>query len=382
VIALREPVNFTDDFVGFHEMSILFKNSDRLLLIAPHPDDESLAMGGIIQRALKAGAAVRVLFATNGDRNPWPQRWLEKRWRIGHDESQRWGAMRCREARAALKELGFHTEAHFLNFPDQGVTRLLLRADSEIIERLCRELDEWQPTLLVLPSAYDLHPDHNALFVLSQIALDRLGRRDLPQLQYLVHSRRPGLVPRRVDLQLTDHEVRAKRQAILCHGTQMLLSQKRFIAYARPVELFFKPAYELLVVNGHRIRDAFVYAGALNLTVTLPAMRWNKSSLLIVAESVVQGSLRWRLPLPAASGKIRLRDAVTGEPLRYATVRIHGKFAVVKIPIAAFLPFSCAFVKLKRSTVFLDDSGWREVPLPSPRKSGRLKNVDLQLRVP
>ena len=345
-------------------MSILLKNSDRLLLIAPHPDDESLAMGGFIQRAIKAEAAVRLIFATNGDSNPWPQRWVEKRWKIGHDESRRWGTMRCQEARVALKKLGFQKEARFLNFPDQGITRMLMRADLEIVERFCRELDEWKPTLLVLPSSYDLHSDHNALFVLLQIALDRIGRRGLPQLQYLVHSRQPDLVPRRIDLQLADHEVHTKRQAILCHGTQMVLSRKRFVAYARPVEHYFKPAPELPLANGHRIRDTFLGAGALNLTITLPAPRRKGSSLLIVAESLVKGSLRWQLPLPATSRKVRLCDAATDEPLRNATVRINGRFAVVKIPIAIFLPFSRIFVKFKRPTIFLDDSGWREVPLP------------------
>ncbi len=351
------------------DMSILLKHSDRLLLIAPHPDDESLAMGGFIQRALKAGAAVRVIFVTNGGSNPWPQRWVEKRWKIGHDESRRWGAMRCHEARSALKKLGFQKEARFLDLPDQGITRLLLRADLGILERLCRELDDWKPTLLVLPSAYDLHADHNALFVLLQIALDRIGRRDLPQLHYLVHSRQPDLVPRRIGLQLADHEVHTKRQAILCHGTQMVLSRKRFVAYARPVENYFKPAPELPLANGHRIRDAFLSAGALNLTVTLPASHKRGFSLLIVAESLARGSLRWKLSIPAASRKVRLCGATTGAQLRHATVRINGRFAVVKIPIAAFLPFSRVFVKFKRPTIFLDDSGWREVPLPKSARN-------------
>ena len=44
---------------------------DRLLVVAPHPDDETIAAGGLIQSALHAGAAVRVLFATDGDNNPW-----------------------------------------------------------------------------------------------------------------------------------------------------------------------------------------------------------------------------------------------------------------------------------------------------------------------
>nr|MBP6330775.1 PIG-L family deacetylase [Dokdonella sp.] len=42
---------------------------DRVLVLAPHPDDEVLATGGLIQQALAAGAALRVIVATDGDNN-------------------------------------------------------------------------------------------------------------------------------------------------------------------------------------------------------------------------------------------------------------------------------------------------------------------------
>jgi len=35
---------------------------DRILIIAPHPDDEVLACGGLIQQAVAVGADVRVIF--------------------------------------------------------------------------------------------------------------------------------------------------------------------------------------------------------------------------------------------------------------------------------------------------------------------------------
>ena len=46
----------------------------KIAVLAPHPDDESLGTGGLIQQALAAGAEVRVIFVTDGDNNPWPQR--------------------------------------------------------------------------------------------------------------------------------------------------------------------------------------------------------------------------------------------------------------------------------------------------------------------
>src|SRR3984893_3165663 len=59
-----------------------FVSASRLMLVAPHPDDEALACSIILQRAVRAGAAVRVIYATDGDDNPWPQRVLERKWRL------------------------------------------------------------------------------------------------------------------------------------------------------------------------------------------------------------------------------------------------------------------------------------------------------------
>ena len=42
---------------------------DRLLIVAPHPDDEILGTGGLIQQAIAVGADVRVVYLTNGDHN-------------------------------------------------------------------------------------------------------------------------------------------------------------------------------------------------------------------------------------------------------------------------------------------------------------------------
>jgi LmbE family N-acetylglucosaminyl deacetylase len=50
-----------------------------LLVLAPHPDDEALGTGGLLQAAALLGVPVRVVFATNGERNPWAQRAVERR---------------------------------------------------------------------------------------------------------------------------------------------------------------------------------------------------------------------------------------------------------------------------------------------------------------
>src|SRR5438094_488409 len=78
---------------------------DRVLILAPHPDDESLAAGGLIQRAVAAGAATRIVFATDGDDNPWPQRFIERRLNISTADRLRWGRRRRGEALAAVARL-------------------------------------------------------------------------------------------------------------------------------------------------------------------------------------------------------------------------------------------------------------------------------------
>jgi len=39
------------------------------MVVAPHPDDEVLGAGGLIQQAVAAGAEVRIVYLTNGDHN-------------------------------------------------------------------------------------------------------------------------------------------------------------------------------------------------------------------------------------------------------------------------------------------------------------------------
>jgi hypothetical protein len=49
-------------------------------VLAPHPDDEVLGTGGLLQMLAREQATVRVVLLTCGENNPWPQRLLERRW--------------------------------------------------------------------------------------------------------------------------------------------------------------------------------------------------------------------------------------------------------------------------------------------------------------
>src|SRR5689334_8566260 len=53
------------------EPRVTLASNDRILVIAPHPDDEVLGCGGILQDAVRMKLPIRILFLTNGDNNQW-----------------------------------------------------------------------------------------------------------------------------------------------------------------------------------------------------------------------------------------------------------------------------------------------------------------------
>ncbi|HVT02711.1 MAG TPA: PIG-L family deacetylase [Thermoanaerobaculia bacterium] len=207
----------------------------RVLLIAPHPDDESLAGGGLIRRALGAGAAVRVVFATDGEYNHWPQRYLERRWRVGEDDRKRWGTRRRLEAVAALKILGVcEGDIRFLGLPDNRLRQL---GPSELLRSLKPHVRGFAPDLIVSPSNCDLHGDHRmvARSVETMVADDHST---FDVLTYVTHGV-PNEDRRLYEIALSPDDLEAKREAILCHGTQLALSRSRLLRFADTKEVFY-----------------------------------------------------------------------------------------------------------------------------------------------
>ena len=348
-------------------MQISIAPTDRILVIAPHPDDESIGTGGLLQRARAAGAEVRVIFCTSGDDNPWPQRAIEKRVFISTSARLRWAARRRDEARAALRFLlGSDDAALFLNLPDQGITRLLLHGGEQAIATLRAEFAALRPTIVVLPSADDAHPDHSAMNVLARFAFTGVldGCR---VFTYVVHRRGNSAPWPSLLLRLTNAEVRDKRQAILCHETQMALSRRRFTAYARSEEPYDPLPLAGLASEHHPVREAEFADGALRLKIRTGRTPFPRRRLFIAAQSIPLGMIRWSLILPARSRTMEMQDETSGALLRCCTVRVKDGFTEVKIPAAAMHPVEAVFVKITSRRFFFDSSGWREV---SPAGSG------------
>ncbi len=214
--------------------------SDRLLVFAPHPDDESLACGGLIQRARRAGAAVSVVIATNGDSNPWPQRLIEKRWNLGPDAARRWGAVRHAEATIALHALGISIDnASFLQWADQGLTKRLMGDGNASVTQLRQLIATHRPTLVAMPSVFDSHPDHSALALMLMAAL-RGENSQARAISYWLHGRN-GQQHDVSHVTLTQEEMVGKRAAALAHVSQTRFGTSRLLRFVAPTEGYVQP---------------------------------------------------------------------------------------------------------------------------------------------
>lgn len=262
--------------------------TDRVLVLAPHPDDEVLACGGILQRAGAMGLPRRVVFFTYGDNNEWSFWVYRRRPVLTPKATQAMGLIRHHEALAASRILGLSpTELTFLGYPDFGtlaiwnahwgarpayrsmLTRVTavpypnaLRPGAsykgeEILVDLTAILREFRPTKIFLPHPADQMPDHCALYLFTQVALWQLEQEMQPHLYpYLIHFQRwptpsgyhleeplnpPSLLPPLSAwhaFSLTPQEVLNKQKALEAHRSQYQVRTAYLSSFVRTCELF------------------------------------------------------------------------------------------------------------------------------------------------
>lgn len=338
---------------------LTFTSMDRVAIVAPHPDDESIATGGLIQAARAAGAAVRVIVLTDGDANVWPQRWIEKRWRIDAVARARWGARRREEARAAMRVLGLDAAAAvFLGLPDLGLTGLLMRAEPAVPTALRREFTTFAPTCVALPALGDRHPDHSAANILVRLALLGIDAKFPRLLEFAVHG---GVADGGVACELDASQQDRKRAAILAHATQMRLSGKRFLRYAGAVEIFRATTADAAENTQIPLRARADDDGRLRVELDASRVRGN-SSLFIVMDGGKR-ACRWRVPWKFGSAALPVLDAAQGNTVGTAQVECAGKRVSLALD-AEGAEWRLGFVKLARAVPglwVLDRDGWQVI---------------------
>jgi LmbE family N-acetylglucosaminyl deacetylase len=273
--------------------AVTITRATRLLVIAPHPDDEALGAGGLIQRVLANGGSVRVLLVTSGDGFAEGVKRERGKRPLTPTVFRNYGRQREHESIAAMAALGVPaSHVRFLGFPDQGlcpiaakyvstrtrpyqspytnramppsdeqVVRGAVYSGSDLRREIERLLVEDRPTLVAIPHSEDDHPDHCSTHLFAREALDAvaLSRGLTPDvLHYLVHfGDWPPDGPRKGELlkppkafpaqegrwtsfTLTGREADQKEQAIGRYRSQMEIIGPFLLGFATANELFLQ----------------------------------------------------------------------------------------------------------------------------------------------
>ena len=255
-----------------------------LLVVSPHPDDETLCCAGLIRRVVAAGWRAGIVWLTSGDGSELDMILIERVLRVQPAKMRDLAGRRMREARAAAGILGVPPQRQFfLGYPDGGLLTLVTDhfatpyysrftgaqrvpyADTisaghpytgESLERdFARVLDRIHPTLVLAPSPQDAHPDHRAAGILTLQVLSR--RHELAAARFwIVHGGRYWPRPRGLRMQLPlaapprgrglelavfalrPPEEADKLEAVRQYHTQMSVMSSFLLSFVRTNELY------------------------------------------------------------------------------------------------------------------------------------------------
>lgn len=268
-----------------------FSLDERILVVAPHPDDESLGLAGTLQHAVAAGADVRILYLTNGELNEIASIFYQKRPLLLRADFIKNGLIRKREAIEAMAFLGLGTEKLvFFGYPDGGTLNIWLKywgnsnpfrslftrinkvpyqdnfsagnhyRGDEIVRDLEKILLSFQPARIFVTAPFDLNTDHQAAYLYMRVALLNLSEQLVPKplvQLYVIHAHQwpqpkkfvpeaalevPSHIEWAQDVRwrrgpLSDQEAKKKAEAILKYKSQIAYKKNFLLAFARSNEI-------------------------------------------------------------------------------------------------------------------------------------------------
>jgi N-acetylglucosamine malate deacetylase 1 len=183
-----------------HRMPVELRHiqAGRVLIIAPHFDDEMIGPGGTLALHKDAGSAIGVVYISDS----------------AGDSAQTGSAsqtvMRKQEAETCSKLMGFEIVG-FLDFPDGNLSR----HEDRIATRLKEIIESWKPTQIICPFLTDHHRDHEATASAVALALRQSNWNEEVWGFEVWSTLWPNVV---VDITLA---VERKKAGIACHASQI-----------------------------------------------------------------------------------------------------------------------------------------------------------------
>jgi len=261
------------------------KRKERALFFAPHPDDETLAAGGLISQLLAQKNPLKIVFVTRGNGNP--SLFLkDKKLRFSPEKFIETGRVREEEAKKAIKALGGQeNNLLFWDYPDGALSSLWKKPNKLIAsqttkldhspdtlqeyrgENLTKDIkdiiEEFQPTIIFAPHRKESNPDHQAVTLFIKKTLKAI-RWQGTLYQYPIHLRifnfsrvyPPSLKkknkilfpPRQISSKgegwfsfwLSEKQLVKKRKALNCYQSQLIIPTLRalFRSFQAQNEIF------------------------------------------------------------------------------------------------------------------------------------------------
>lgn len=220
------------------------------VVIAPHPDDESLGCGGLVALLRQAGQPVWCVLVSDGT--------------MSHPNSRKFAAparqaLREQELRAALAALQVPSQALYcLNLPDGAVPLPEVAAGAAAARQLATFLQQTQPATVLVPWRRDPHPDHRATHQLVQAALLQVPNppRLLEYVVWAWERAEAGDLPQAGEVEGWQLDISGvlelKQRAIAAHRSQLpgspidddptgfTLAPGMLAHFARPTELYLE----------------------------------------------------------------------------------------------------------------------------------------------
>ncbi len=169
---------------------------DRVLVIAPHPDDEAIGCAGAIILHRRSGDEVGVAYVTDGSRS-----------RAGGLDAAQMRSRREQEARAAAVRMGV-SRFEWFGLEEGNWTFDRLTA------RLAALLRQLAPRIVYAPSRVDFHPEHRSVAHCLAKALANHAGED-PPLIVRVYQLQVPLTPVLTNLVVDGSSIRAETAAVI-----------------------------------------------------------------------------------------------------------------------------------------------------------------------
>lgn len=129
-------------YTPFHTTDL---TGHRVLVLAPHADDETFACGGSLALHRQTDDRVKVVVLTDGSKGD-----------IKIEGTNDYINIRQQEAQQACNVLGV-VDIEFWDSPDRSLAK-----DKNVYNQLANLLETYRPSLIYAPSPLEYHPDHQA----------------------------------------------------------------------------------------------------------------------------------------------------------------------------------------------------------------------------